>query len=1563
MPVASGAHLPPPKSWDEFEEICADLFSREWADPQATRYGRQGQRQNGVDIYGTPCSGSGIAGVQCKGRRAWPPPPLSVKDIDVEVDKAKNFDPAIVSLTIATTAPDDVKLQDHVRLVTGQHAREGLFSVHAVGWGEISRRLTQHSDLLEKHYGFVALASLRQEIQDVPAKTAELVAASLKTRHAVPQPAPVEEEAYDAFISHASEDKDVFVRPLAAELVKRGLSIWYDEFSLMVGDSLSESIDTGLSQSRYGIVILSHAFFRKGWTKRELGGLISRETNEGKRLILPVWLGLSKGDVVAASPTLADIVAIDGGKSIEDICDQLLRKIRPVPVAGAARRAEDAETGLQEASERDLAQRYKIILRRHLFGETTGKDEISALGAELLDGRYANVSPALRRQILLRATRSAAAHEKPSDAARFLAAAASLAGEEPDAMARARIADAEGHTDDAIRMLRDRTDPESRAVLLSILERRKGFDAALDWWRAQGISTSLLTYSGVHVLALVYIKQQEFEAARDVLDGATQEQLENGPCLLFLRAASRLACLFAKPERGELFAGLPVVLTRFRPILTGDALAAELDRATNDLTRLQPVVADLELPSAQRTVQHYLLWCDLLHPARSALTIDALIYSMKAERPPIDKLSLAFTYIPDFDPEPVTRFLERHEKFGGLDEDELFALFVIHLHGQNARQAVEFVSRYRARLGNYIQPAGLLSLEIQALAKAGDALAARHLFDARRAELDPAMVAPIEAEVAHAEGVDPVAAYQTAHAQADTVETLRTLIGAFESRGDHRSAAEHALKLYRRSNHPDDMTFAAIEMGRAGDIDGFVALVDTHPFILQGSHGACVRYGWALLRRGRIKDARDVVDRLIRQGTDKRELNLEIAIAIESGDWEAVAQPLEVYRTQHEKFSAIDLLRAASLARATGQSAYKELLRRAVEKGGEDPNILINAYLMTLEDNSDESGEPQRWFQKALELSGPDGPLQAVDLKELLGKQREWNEHSERISRHIVRGEIPLAFAAEGLRTTSIDIVLRNLVRNDRVFDARKRVALPLFSGRRRVAATGEGQRAAFDASALLVLGWLDLLPAAFDLFAEIVLPAGAVPELFEGVNRIQQVQRSRLVAAARVNDAIIHKGLQSLPTVVPFKDLLAQQVGDELASLIHAAARMEGIVLRPAPVHRLGLDSEADADMSPYASILTSMHELLKVLSEENVVDGVTETAASQYFALQDKGWAAAAKPDPTRPLLIDGLALTYLQTAGLLDAVLRTFPKVFVDAGVEDEAMDLLEHGHQVEAVAGVVDRIRIAVRDAHVAGKVTLSSRRSGRDDMDEVLGSSSTLNLVSDLRQADIVVFDDRALNADGFAADKLGHRARTVTSLDLIEELHARGTVSPEARRRHRNKLRRGGATLIPVDAEEIEYAAFRSGKSISPEFRAIRDSIDLARVKGIPRFPAEVPWFASLCTETKTAIFLVWKNRPERAAEMSNFILALRPVPGDWIESWEGTAPPDWAGAVHRMLNFGLSLPIDLEEKESLSAYNDWLERIVLQPIRELNPSHIDGLVTLLRQLIATLAKDVSDGA
>lgn len=137
------------------------------------------------------------------------------------------------------------------------------------------------------------------------------------------------EKYWDAFISHASEDKDTIVRHLADTLEKIGVKVWFDEFSLKVGDRLSKSIDEGLIKSKFGIVMISKRFLEKRWTEYEYRSLLSKEEN-GTKVILPVWHDITREEVKGFSLYLSDRFALNTSKmSINKLALTLTETIRP----------------------------------------------------------------------------------------------------------------------------------------------------------------------------------------------------------------------------------------------------------------------------------------------------------------------------------------------------------------------------------------------------------------------------------------------------------------------------------------------------------------------------------------------------------------------------------------------------------------------------------------------------------------------------------------------------------------------------------------------------------------------------------------------------------------------------------------------------------------------------------------------------------------------------------------------------------------------------------------------------------------------------------------------------------------------------------------------------------------------------------------------------------------------------------------------------------------------------------------------------------------------------------
>ncbi|PDS23370.1 toll/interleukin-1 receptor domain-containing protein [Flavobacterium branchiophilum] len=128
-----------------------------------------------------------------------------------------------------------------------------------------------------------------------------------------------------AFISHDSRDKEIYARPLSLKLQQNECPVWYDEYSLNIGDSLRESIEKGIKECSKCVLILSPNFLKNGgWTKAEFNSIFTRQILEEKKLILPIWAGIDKHDVYEYSPSLLDIVGIQWD-NIDTVVSKLLR--------------------------------------------------------------------------------------------------------------------------------------------------------------------------------------------------------------------------------------------------------------------------------------------------------------------------------------------------------------------------------------------------------------------------------------------------------------------------------------------------------------------------------------------------------------------------------------------------------------------------------------------------------------------------------------------------------------------------------------------------------------------------------------------------------------------------------------------------------------------------------------------------------------------------------------------------------------------------------------------------------------------------------------------------------------------------------------------------------------------------------------------------------------------------------------------------------------------------------------------------------------------------------------
>ena len=131
-----------------------------------------------------------------------------------------------------------------------------------------------------------------------------------------------------AFISHDTRDKTEIAESLASQLVKLRCPVWYDDYTLKVGDSLRQSIEKGLRECAKCILILTPNFLSNdGWSKREYNSIFTRELVEKQNVILPIWHNVSVKDIYKYSLVLADRVGLQWSRGVEEVAKRLLRVI------------------------------------------------------------------------------------------------------------------------------------------------------------------------------------------------------------------------------------------------------------------------------------------------------------------------------------------------------------------------------------------------------------------------------------------------------------------------------------------------------------------------------------------------------------------------------------------------------------------------------------------------------------------------------------------------------------------------------------------------------------------------------------------------------------------------------------------------------------------------------------------------------------------------------------------------------------------------------------------------------------------------------------------------------------------------------------------------------------------------------------------------------------------------------------------------------------------------------------------------------------------------------------
>ncbi|MEE9585309.1 MAG: hypothetical protein V3W09_00220, partial [Nitrososphaerales archaeon] len=828
--------------------------------------------------------------------------------------------------------------------------------------------------------------------------------------------------------------------------------------------------------------------------------------------------------------------------------------------------------------------------------------------------------------------------------------------------------------------------------------------------------------------------------------------------------------------------------------------------------------------------------------------------------------------------------------------------------------------------------------------------------------------------IAEAEGTDPVNARKEQFKKTDALGDLVSLVDELETRGNWDGICEYGQILFKRTRSLHDAERLAKALTNTQEDERLVKFLEANSALLAQSKNLQMFYCWSLYHEGKLLEARTEMKKLSDDQDNPNYRALQVNLGIALGDWNSLSAYVANECLMKDKRSARELITVAQLALRLVSPNAKELVFAAAHKSQDDASILAAAYFLASSAGWEDETEVVQWLHKAATLSGDDGPIQKMTLKDVLDRKPEWDRRESETWQLLSRGDIPMFLAAQSLNKSLIDLMhfpaLANLSEND----PRRKGTISSYSGKHQPTPLDIRGAVGIDATALLTLSLLNLLDKAFDAFDTVHVPHSTLTWLFEEKQKAVFHQPSRIRNAHQVRNLLSTDVLvKFMPSTVANSDLSAQ-VGDELALLIAEAEKVrdnddtQHIVVRSSPVHRLDSLMEEEADLTLHASVLSSCQSIVGKLRQKGQITADEEKKACAYLQLHEKLWPHQPEIANGAILYLDDLAITYFLHLGILEKLQVAGFISIASPSTVSKINELISYESISGKVNAAIERIRFAINSRIESGRIKVGRQHNIDGSEEQSISRHPTVGVIALASDCDAIIADDRFLNQHANIDDGSA-QAPIFSTLDLLDVLVSTGSITPEDRLEYRTLLRRAGYFFMPISDDELaghlNASTVKDDKVIeTAELKAIRENILRVRMSTWLQLPKEAPWL-----DMSLKVFIrVLKGLWRADADLSD--VAVR---SDWIMD-----QVDVRGWAHRVgsengdnfvktgrgmyIMIVLTPPVDVP-RDVKDEYLSWVENRVLASIKEQYPDLYSWIVDWQRRQIAEMAdKDLTEG-
>ncbi|WPD25038.1 MAG: hypothetical protein SD837_10840 [Candidatus Electrothrix scaldis] len=1121
----------------------------------------------------------------------------------------------------------------------------------------------------------------------------------------------------------------------------------------------------------------------------------------------------------------------------------------------------------------------------------------------------------------------------------------------------------------ALSILADIGSPASRSAALIIVAQHDGPQGALDWLSAAELGSGELSSDGKVVLLSYQLQLAQWDHAKITIDSISDDDLRDAPVLYRMMAVTYL--VFAVPDELRFLVLQQVPFHAAEFPLSADHNSLNARRIAHGCFLKASLAAQqLNLSRTAIFEDQYALWLELKNPDTFVDGRERLKSKLRDLQSALHLVPLALQFGITLDINAVEREIGRLVAlYGKITHEAAVARFALTFTRKTPEDAANYISRHYDDLVEYIDEKSIQCLQVELLSQAGfSEKATRSLEDLLNKGLTTVEESRLRRIIAEAEGkIDSVEAKKEQFRQTDSLSDLILLVDELEKKGGLTTCYKYPRILFEKTHSVRDAERLAEILYQIDENEQLVELLKENAELVDQSKKLQLFYCWSLYDEGALLDARTELKKMADglNNPNYRALHFNLCVAL--GDWNSLSAIVANEYQEKDNRTAQELLEAARLAFYLAFPNAKELVFAAVEKSPENAEILAAAYFLASSAGWENDDEVSQWFQKSINLSDDNGPIQRATLKDLLDQKPDWERREDEIWNLLSRGEIPIFQAAQALNKSLVGLILLPALANLSESDPRRRGIVPAYSGKRQLMHCNIGRSIAIEKTALLTLSFLDLLEKTFDAFEEVWIPHSTLAWLFEEKQKVVFHQPSRIERAHKIHDLLARGILEKFIPSTTADSILSDQVGIELAALITEAERSESkcdtqrIVVRSAPIYRAGSLMVEQADLTEHADVVSGCLALVEKLRQQGQITAKEEKNAQRYLYLHEKPWSHQPEISDGAVLYLDNLSVSYLFQVGILEKLQPAGFRVIVSPEKVSDANELIAYESISGKINETIERIRAAVSSRIETGKIKLGRRCPVDMSKEQSLYEHPTLGVMSLAKNCDAIISDDRSLNQYG-RVDDASAQVPILSSFDLIDFLVSEGLITIEDQFEYRTLLRRAGYYFTPVTEDElIGYladATIKNDKIVeTAELKAIRENILRTRMSSWLQLPGEVPWLHNTIKVFINVLKRLWTDEADFLVVtiQSNWILAQIDVRG-WAHCLESENGDNLVNIGRGAYIQMLLRPLPEWQQTVKEAYWKWAESEVLAPVKQQSPDLYAWIISWQKRMIVEMA-------